>query len=107
MSIAGTHPVVRRLLSPRAGDRARVHRLDALRRRYGVATDDEQEFHNLVLVPSVIVAIQDLAYLRPDPNDPNLSRGDVTLLESNQPESGGFDTIKQVVRWEIRRRRLP
>jgi hypothetical protein len=59
------------------------------------------------LLSSVIVAVQDLAYLRPDSNDPNPSRGDVTLLESNQPEPGGFDTIKQVVRWEIRRRRLP
>jgi hypothetical protein len=66
---------------------------------------DEQAFYNLI--PAVMVAVQDLAYLEPDPNDPDASRGEVMLIDNQQAEPGGFDNVKQTVRWDIRRRRLP
>jgi hypothetical protein len=55
----------------------------------------------------VIAGVPDLAYLTPDPSDPNLSTCDVTVFDSQQPEPGGFDNVKQTVSWEIRRHRLP
>src|SRR5262249_31785653 len=44
---------------------------------------DEQVFYNLV--PAAIVTVPDLAYLTPDPSDPNLSTGNVTIIDSQQP----------------------
>ena len=60
-----------------------------------------------VEVPGVIAGIQDLALLKPAPNDPNASRGVVTLVDHTEPQPGGFDTVKQTVRWDIRKNRLP